>query len=59
MLPKLPWIIRKAVDFDFWFNKTIFGWNNTRNMEWLLRGAKRNETKIYIVTKFDTAIAQS
>jgi hypothetical protein len=48
----LPWIVRKAIDFDVWFNERVLGWSKDRNFKWVLSGARDEETREYIRLKF-------
>jgi len=53
-MSKLPWIVRKTVDFDAWFNKHVLGWSIEKNRCWLLRGARHSAVAEYILKKFHT-----
>jgi hypothetical protein len=49
---KLPWIVKKEIDFDAWFNRRILKWNDRKNLEWLLRNCRSHEAMEYVTRKF-------
>jgi hypothetical protein len=48
----LPWFIKKAVDFDVWFNRKILQWSDTKNFKWVFLGAEDDEVRAYVKSKF-------
>jgi hypothetical protein len=48
----LHWIVRKAIDFDIWFNKRVLGWDADKNFRWVMAGAQDDSVKEYIKSKF-------
>jgi hypothetical protein len=52
-MEKLPLIVRKAIDFDIWFNRKVLKWTEQRNLNWVFAGANSTLAKEYIKNKFD------
>jgi hypothetical protein len=52
MSMSLPWIVKKAIDFDIWFNRRVLRWNDDKNFKWVFSGAMDDETRAYIMSRF-------
>jgi hypothetical protein len=52
LMTKIPLIVRKAIDFDVWFNKKVLKWNDEKNFRWVLSGAQDDAVREYIKYKF-------
>ncbi len=48
----IPWVIKKAIAFDIWFNRKILKWSEDKNFRWVFAGAQDEEVKKYVKLKF-------
>jgi len=51
---KLPWIVRKVIDWEAWLNVEVLGKSRERSLELLIQGARTYSSRSYIQETYGT-----